>query len=86
MQQELAVAFHAGDRRLGQCRRAAILAQAAAAVTSSTTRVLHRLVAHDAAFADLVAPGLELRLDQRDDVAAGVEAAAAAPAGSGAAR
>ena len=31
------------------------------------------VVADDAALADLVAPGLELRLDQRDDVAAGRE-------------
>ena len=32
---------------------------------------MHRAVAHDALFPDLVAAGLELGLDERDDLAAG---------------
>ena len=43
-------------------------------------------VADDAALADVVAAGLELRLDERDDVAAGREQRQAAPAAPAAAR
>mgnify|MGYP004712087101 CR=1 FL=1 len=35
---------------------------------------VHRLVAHDAAASDPLAPGLELRLDQRDEMTAPAQA------------
>ena len=46
---------------------------AAAAETLRDDALVHGAIAHEPAAADLVAPGLELRLDQRDDVGAGAK-------------
>ena len=65
-QQELPVAFGAGDRRrLDREARQSYLMGAAATVVDRRARAPP--VAHDAALADLVAAGFELRLDERDD-------------------
>ena len=69
MQEELAVAFGA-RRSATACRRRAINPSSlAAAATSSITRAWTAGVADEAALADFVPAGFELRLHERDDVA-----------------
>ena len=76
MQEELAVAGVAGDRRFGhRCADQSYLSGRACRFLDDPR--LHDRVADDALLADLGAPGLELRLHERDDVGAAGAAAAA---------
>ena len=79
MEKELPVAGRAGDRRRRHRRRASKPSADRVAGDLGDHRFVHGRIGHESAFADFVAPGLELRLDERDDVGAVARGTAAAP-------
>ena len=72
VQQELAIAFGAGDRRLDHAHAGQSYRSRRGGDLGDDARV-DGGIGHQTALADVVAPGLELRLDQRHDVGAGRE-------------
>ena len=63
--QELAVAFRAGDRAFGDAQHAPARQRSPPGMDALAHRRVNRGVAHHALAADGVRPSLELRLDQR---------------------